>query len=30
VLYAQADTVLDTAGRRVERSLKELKKAIRS
>ena len=30
VLYAQADTVLDTAGHRVERSLKELKKAIRS
>jgi len=29
VLYAQADAVLDTAGRRVERSLKELKKAIR-
>jgi len=30
VLYAQADAVLDTAGHRVERSLKELKKAIRS
>lgn len=29
VLYAQADSVLDTAGQRVERSFKELKKALR-
>ncbi len=30
VLYAQADATLDTAGRTVERSLKELRKVIRA
>lgn len=30
VLYAQADAMVDTAGRTVERSLKEIKKALRA
>jgi XRE family aerobic/anaerobic benzoate catabolism transcriptional regulator len=30
VLYGQADAVVDTAGRTVEQSLKELKRAVRA